>query len=107
LASEVIHPPAEDDDGCTSCHGPHLTANPNLLLAPVSATCLDCHDGGSEKFADKHLGAPAEAIDCGECHDPHASQVAGMLLPEVHMPFGDGDCTTCHEERAESQGDAQ
>jgi hypothetical protein len=29
--------------------------------------------------------------------------VAGMLLPEVHMPFADGDCTTCHEDRSDSQ----
>jgi predicted CXXCH cytochrome family protein len=107
LASQVIHPPVEDDDSCTSCHGPHLTANANLLLAPVSETCLGCHDGQSAKFADKHLGASAESIDCGECHDPHASQVAGMLLPEMHMPFADGDCTTCHEVPAEDSGGAQ
>jgi predicted CXXCH cytochrome family protein len=107
LANEVNHPPAEDDDGCTSCHGPHLTANANLLLAPVAETCLGCHDGKSIEFADKHLGAAAETIDCGECHDPHASQVAGMLLPEAHMPFAEGDCTTCHQERPEGQGETQ
>jgi predicted CXXCH cytochrome family protein len=107
LATEVVHPPAEGDDGCILCHGPHLTGHDKLLLAPVAETCLDCHDGGSADFAAKHLGFPADTIDCGECHDPHASQMAGMLLPEVHMPFAEGDCTTCHQERAESQGGVQ
>jgi hypothetical protein len=36
-------------------------------------------------------------MDCKSCHDPHASQMAGMLLPRVHAPFAEGDCSLCHE----------
>jgi predicted CXXCH cytochrome family protein len=25
--------------------------------------------------------------------------MAGMLLPEVHPPFADGDCEICHDEK--------
>jgi hypothetical protein len=64
----------------------------------VSTTCLDCHDGASAAFTAKHLGLTADAIDCRSCHDPHASALAGMLLPELHPPFADGDCSLCHEE---------
>jgi hypothetical protein len=70
------------------------------LLASVTSTCTDCHDGESEEFAELHLGLAAASMDCGSCHDPHASSMAGMLLPEVHPPFAEGDCSTCHEERA-------
>jgi hypothetical protein len=73
----------------------------------VSETCLTCHDGGSIRFAEKHLGFAAETLDCRECHDPHASSMAGMLLPEVHMPFAEGDCTLCHVETPETPGGVQ
>jgi predicted CXXCH cytochrome family protein len=90
--------PAAEPDGCATCHGPHMTRHPGLLLEPVADTCLGCHDGDSADFAEKHLRLPAASMDCGDCHDPHASQVAGMMLPNLHPPFAEGDCTTCHEE---------
>jgi hypothetical protein len=73
-----------------------MTRNPDLLAQPVAETCAACHDEESEEFSARHLGLPAGALDCGSCHDPHASKMAGMLLPEVHPPFADGDCTVCH-----------
>ena len=99
--------PAGELDGCTTCHGPHMTRNAGLLLEPVAETCLACHDGDSTSFAEDHLGLPAAAIDCRGCHDPHASQMAGMLLPQVHPPFAEGDCTMCHEQATDEQGGGQ
>jgi predicted CXXCH cytochrome family protein len=98
LVAENAHQPAAEPEGCTTCHGPHVTRNANLLLEPVAETCQQCHDGGSAEFAAQHLGLPADTLDCGSCHDPHASQLAGMLLPKVHEPFASGDCTMCHGE---------
>jgi hypothetical protein len=43
-------------------------------------------------------------MDCGECHDPHASRMAGLLLPETHPPFAQGDCSTCHKTAAPKGG---
>jgi predicted CXXCH cytochrome family protein len=100
----VVHPPAEEADGCLSCHASHAAPHGNLLLSSASTTCLDCHDGDSADFAEKHLGFTAESMNCGECHDPHASRVAGMLLPEMHMPFADGDCSMCHEGLEQTSG---
>ena len=71
-----------------------MTRQRQLLRQPVSNTCLECHDGESPDFAAKHLGLPAESLDCASCHDPHASATAGMMLPKLHPPFADGDCTT-------------
>ncbi|HSL82205.1 MAG TPA: cytochrome c3 family protein, partial [Thermoanaerobaculia bacterium] len=96
LATQTAHGPAASPDGCTSCHGPHMTRNPDLLARPVAETCATCHDVENAEFLARHLGLPAAALDCGSCHDPHASQMAGMLLPEVHPPFAEGDCTVCH-----------
>ncbi len=98
LASEQNHSPVEDLDGCATCHGAHSTRHPALLLEPVADTCLSCHDGDSEDFKARHLGLAASSIDCRNCHDPHASQSAGLLLPVSHMPFEDGDCSACHLE---------
>ena len=104
MSTEVAHMPAAEVDGCTTCHGAHSTRNLSLLLQPVSETCLGCHDGDSTTFADKHLGLPAASIDCASCHDPHASRMAGMLLPNTHAPFAEGDCSTCHEEAPKEDG---
>ena len=101
LTSTAPHAPAEDDDGCLTCHGPHATGHPALLTESVADTCLMCHDGDSSDFAEHHLGMPASTMDCRGCHDPHASQLAGMLLPEQHAPFADGDCSICHEEASQ------
>jgi predicted CXXCH cytochrome family protein len=107
LETEVVHAPAEGDEGCLTCHGPHTTGHPSLLLSTVADTCLACHDGGSSTFAEKHLGFAASSLDCRECHDPHASAMAGMLLPEVHPPFAEGDCTLCHTETRGATGGLQ
>ena len=96
--------PAGEMDGCSTCHGSHSSRHPALLHEAVATTCLGCHDGDSDEFGEKHLGLPAESMDCKSCHDPHASRMAGMLLPEVHPPFGEGDCSACHEE---TEGGAQ
>ena len=67
------------------------------VARPILETCTDCHDGESPAFLEHHLGLPASAMDCRGCHDPHASQMAGMLLAQVHDPFAAGDCSLCHE----------
>ena len=98
LDNEVPHAPAAESDGCLTCHGPHSTRHPALLQESVVTTCLNCHDTEDSGFVQDHLGLPAAGMACESCHDPHASQMAGMLLPLVHEPFGAGDCMLCHEE---------
>jgi predicted CXXCH cytochrome family protein len=107
LETENPHPPADEAAGCLTCHGPHASGQPRLLLSDVATTCLGCHDGGSADFSKKHLGFAATTLDCAECHDPHASRMADMLLPEMHLPFSEGDCTVCHEDSRRGEGGAQ
>ncbi len=97
LTAQVAHAPAVDDDGCLTCHGPHLTRHAALLQEPVVDGCLNCHDGQAPEFQRQHLSLPIDALDCVGCHDPHASDMTGMLHPQSHPPFAEGDCSICHE----------
>ena len=58
----------------------------------LATGCLECHDSADEELARKHLRLPISTLECQSCHDPHASRMAGMLLPETHAPFASGDC---------------
>jgi predicted CXXCH cytochrome family protein len=98
LAANANHEPAADPDGCLTCHAPHTAGHQQLLNLPVPANCLECHEGESDEFASVHLGLPATSIDCVSCHEPHASNLAGLLLPLVHQPFAEGDCAVCHND---------
>ena len=101
LTSGQPHMPAEDADGCLTCHSSHTSPQRNLLAQPVDVMCTDCHDGESDQFRGTHLGLTAQAMNCGGCHEPHASQGPGMLLPVQHMGFEDRDCSMCHAEEAQ------
>jgi hypothetical protein len=76
----------------------------HLLAGSVAETCLGCHSGDSADFQERHLGLPAATLDCASCHDPHASQGEGLLLPLAHEPFASGDCTACHPPPADVEG---
>jgi len=57
--------------GCVSCHDPHGSTNPRLLLQPVKQLCRQCHDIPKHRTA--HGGIYANR-NCLECHtDIHGS----------------------------------
>ncbi len=56
---------------CLSCHDPHGSSNPRLLLQPVKQLCLQCHTVPKHRTA--HNGIYANR-SCSECHtDVHGS----------------------------------
>ncbi len=75
FGEEVGHAPVADGD-CMSCHTPHRSEQPSLLILPLFETCVECHDEPEDLSEPAHSGAGAE--ECIECHDPHFGQ--GMLL---------------------------
>jgi predicted CXXCH cytochrome family protein len=94
LQAENIHPPAEED--CLSCHDAHASDHAfDLLESPVDS-CLACHDGGDEAFQSRHYQLDAQELDCVECHNPHGSENPTLLNTYTHIPFGEGECETCH-----------
>jgi len=82
-----VHPPVKDG-GCTTCHNPHSSDSPKLLVAPQKDLCGSCH---SDHVDFKVVHGPVSAGDCTTCHNPHESNTAKLLVKE-----GDALCFSCH-----------
>lgn len=76
---------------CGSCHNPHASANPRMLIAAVPDLCFSCHDKNAMGKKDAHVKAAAG--QCLTCHDPHGSDSAFALNELV-----EGHCDSCHDE---------
>ncbi len=77
--------------GCLSCHDPHLSPRPSLLLAKNDNICASCHQEIVEKAKAK-TGHPPASEDCLNCHVPHTSQQPKLLIePPADL------CATCHD----------
>jgi predicted CXXCH cytochrome family protein len=63
-----IHAPAVSGL-CRTCHEPHSSPNPFLLLKPPRQMCLYCHN--AEDVA-KNKGHTDDQAPCTKCHDVHA-----------------------------------
>lgn len=82
-----VHPPLKDGM-CTSCHNPHDSAEPKLLVQPAKDLCTSCHP---DKTDFKFVHGPAATGDCTACHNPHESNNPALLIKE-----GANVCFTCH-----------
>jgi DmsE family decaheme c-type cytochrome len=75
---------------CTSCHNPHGSTAPKLLIASsTNETCFTCHAEKRGPFLWQH--APVTE-NCANCHDPHGSSHEKML--KVSRPRL---CQACHQ----------
>jgi DmsE family decaheme c-type cytochrome len=75
---------------CTSCHNPHGSTAPKLLIASsTNETCFSCHAEKRGPFLWQH--APVTE-NCANCHDPHGSSHEKML--KVSRPRL---CQQCHQ----------
>ncbi len=100
---------------CISCHSPHSSDNPSLLLSEnVGELCAECHEVEDSERMVKH--GPAVSGQCNVCHEPHQSVNAQLLkdeppelcynchvekkellaMPVVHAAY-EGSCTDCHD----------
>ncbi len=84
---KLVHVPV-DAGMCTTCHNPHSSAQPKLLLQPVGELCATCHQ---DHVDFKVLHAPVSNGDCTACHTPHESNTPTLLLMEPPDL-----CTDCH-----------
>lgn len=83
-----IHPPVKDGM-CTTCHNPHDSDEPKLLMQPLKDLCLSCHP---EKVSHKFVHGPAGTGDCTTCHNPHESDNKRLLVKKDVSEV----CFLCH-----------
>ena len=76
---------------CGSCHNPHSSDLPKLLVAAVPDLCFTCHDRNT--MAKKEVHLKAAGGQCLTCHDAHGSDSAFVLNQLV-----EGHCEACHDE---------
>ncbi|WP_210394543.1 DmsE family decaheme c-type cytochrome [Motiliproteus sediminis] len=84
------HPVEEGKVVCSDCHNAHGSAGPkNMVRDSVVETCYQCHAEKRGPFIWDHMPVTE---DCGNCHNPHGSNIAGMLKARQPML-----CQQCHE----------
>ncbi|HAZ13740.1 MAG: hypothetical protein A2X86_10120 [Bdellovibrionales bacterium GWA2_49_15] len=109
---KIIH----QKKGCLSCHDPHSSNLPALLLKQGRGLCLDCHKQGvktedgrtlksftQELAKNRTIHSPVDGEeDCTTCHMPHASAIRKLLKDEFGENYDEFSekkfalCFTCH-----------
>ncbi len=94
---------------CTSCHNPHKSKLPNLLVNSGSDLCFKCHDS---QIIENDIHAVAETSDCLSCHNPHGENNSVLTkngtcykchenfsdkYKYLHGPVAGGFCYSCHD----------
>jgi DmsE family decaheme c-type cytochrome len=80
------HLPMVTGDGCTSCHEPHGSPNPRMLVrSSVSALCLECHTNSISAFGQTppafHDLRTMRFQNCTVCHTRiHGSHASPAFL---------------------------
>jgi DmsE family decaheme c-type cytochrome len=83
------HPVREAIMSCASCHDPHDSSHPKMVMADsVNEQCLKCHTEKRGPFLWEH--APVRE-NCLNCHDPHGSNHEKLLVAK--QPYL---CQRCH-----------
>ncbi|HZV35845.1 MAG TPA: cytochrome c3 family protein, partial [Verrucomicrobiae bacterium] len=72
------HEPAGNGD-CSSCHNPHVSNEPKLLIKDRQKVCFECHEEKDLVAVKSHAGQTEKA--CIECHDPHLGKDKYLLKP--------------------------
>jgi predicted CXXCH cytochrome family protein len=108
---------------CAQCHGDPDAPNALEAKGEGSELCRGCHnDTVNEILAARRIHWPvADQVACLNCHSPHASDVAGLLVEPLkplcgschadviergekslvkHEPVTEGECTLCHSPHA-------
>lgn len=86
---------------CTSCHDPHSSAHPSLLIEKGTDLCAECHSELTDLLEDSEFTHAPAKDDCLSCHNAHGSDNRMNLTaspPDL--------CTDCHDTVADAIDEA-
>ncbi len=84
------HPVTTGQLACSSCHNPHGSFGPDLLVGDtVNQTCYRCHASKRGPFLWEH---PPVQENCTNCHRPHGSVNPDLLVSRPPLL-----CQQCHQ----------
>lgn len=93
----LVHPPVEEGQ-CLTCHNPHASDSPSLLVDMERKVCFQCHVEVQETVLTSLSSHPLKVVDgrqCTTCHNPHSSEQKFLFkLPALEL------CASCHERHA-------
>ncbi|MHC4975045.1 MAG: cytochrome c3 family protein [Planctomycetota bacterium] len=87
---DMAHTPVSEGQ-CLSCHDPHGSEHPNVLVSSPAQLCSQCHQ---DQFANAaHVHGPVAIGACAVCHNSHSA-------PRDHLLREDSQqlCLSCHSE---------
>jgi len=100
-SAKSSHAPIKSEQGCASCHSPHASDEPKLLLKAGKNLCLDCHKDLIKKAQTVFHGPVRDG--CTPCHDPHGAPNEKLLIKpysaEFYVTYNDNEfplCFSCH-----------
>jgi predicted CXXCH cytochrome family protein len=91
-----VHEPFEaGKDGCAKCHLPAQDGKVVLKTASAKELCLTCHAEKAAQIAKQKVQHPGAASDCTQCHYSHAGNSPGLPKPDAVNA-----CLRCHNDQA-------
>ncbi|MCK5406495.1 MAG: cytochrome C, partial [Candidatus Krumholzibacteria bacterium] len=76
LKLDFVHEPAKD---CETCHKRHGFAQKLVLVKAPPDLCTDCHENVASEMERANVHAALSEGSCTICHDPHSSNLAGLM----------------------------
>ncbi len=83
---------------CTDCHSVHSpkSEKAQLVESTMLEQCFSCHKNvRADLWKNSHHPIREGKISCSDCHNPHGTQTAKMVLGESVNEL----CYTCHTEK--------
>ena len=83
---------------CTDCHSVHSpkSEDAQLVATNMLEQCFSCHKNiRADLWKNSHHPIREGKISCSDCHNPHGTQTAKMVIGESVNEL----CYTCHTEK--------
>lgn len=102
MKGKFAHGPAAVGS-CTTCHAVHQGDFPKLLRTTANAVCFECHADKAEALKNKKFTHAPVSKSCVECHNPHSADFAYNLKAEGSQEL----CFTCHKDKQQGISSAK